>query len=333
MNIVIITIFNEMNYGAYLQAFALGEYLKSKGHTVSYYENSRWTSRDSFHALHLRDLKHLGFNLSLLRAYKKDWMRITKTNTFDGFDLAIIGSDELWNVRNVNFSHDRYLLGEGVDSRRTITYAVSSNNCTPEEFSNEYAEVKGFGSLDAISVRDAATDGLVRALTGVEPEVVLDPTFLIDYPVSNRVVSGQYMLVYGYYFTEMEVERIKEYRLKYPDAKLVSVGFRHEWCDENVPCGPLDFLDCVRHACAVATSTFHGTVFSIIFRKSFIAFARDNSKILDILDKFGLSDRNSSDRVVASISRNVNYSDSVEREISSWVRKSKDYLENQLSER
>ena len=127
MNIVIITIFNEMNYGAYLQAFALGEYLKSKGHTVSYYENSRWTSRDSFHALHLRDLKHLGFNLSLLRAYKKDWMRITKTNTFDGFDLAIIGSDELWNVRNVNFSHDRYLLGEGVDSRRTITYAVSSN--------------------------------------------------------------------------------------------------------------------------------------------------------------------------------------------------------------
>ena len=63
--------------------------------------------------------------------------------------------------------------------------------------------------------------------------------------------------------------------------------------------GPREFLGYIKNAKIIVTDSFHGTVFSIIFRKNFYVFERfsntdkicQNSRIYNILNKTNLIDR------------------------------------------
>jgi hypothetical protein len=62
--------------------------------------------------------------------------------------------------------------------------------------------------------------------------------------------------------------------------------------------GPREFLGLIDNAEVVLTDSFHGTIFSINFRRNFYSFikhegakAMDNMRISDILDRLGQSDR------------------------------------------
>lgn len=331
MNICIITIFDELNYGAYLQAYALGEKLKKNGHTIVYYEQERWRIKDSFHALHLRDYKNILFHFKLLNNYKKDWKLFDKTNDLKGsYDLVVIGSDELWNVRNYNFEHSLYYIGNGVSAKKCLTYAVSCNNCTAAEFLTHYPQIDNFSCLNDISVRDKQTYNLVTTLTDRVPTVVLDPTFLIEYTVNEALEKGEYILVYGYYFTNEEITKIRKNSKNYSNLKIISVGFAHEWCDKSVPGSPLEFLNYIKYAKTVITSTFHGTVFSIIFRKNFFTFGRDNLKITDVLEKFGLEDRNVTDKNTIDVSDSIIYNSEIEEKIRNWEIISNQYIDKYI---
>lgn len=331
MRVCIITVFHEMNYGAYLQAYALGKRLERDGHDVWYYEKSPWTVMDYVHALHLRETRNIGFNIGLLMSYMKAWKRLKRTDSPDGFDVVVIGSDELWNVRNVNFRHEGYYIGEDIASDKCITYAVSCNTCDAKEFLRQYPELDDFSKLDDISVRDAKTYDLVRSLSNRVPVNVVDPTFLVDYDVPKPKEQGKYVLIYGYYFTDEEVARIREYLRRYDDVTVISAGFPHAWCDKCVPCGPFEFLGYIKYAQEVITSTFHGTVFSIIFRKNFLSFARDNAKTLDVLHKFGLDEQNVSDKGVEHMRSEVRYGQGPETRIREWTSRSLAYLDRHFA--
>ena len=333
MRVCIITIFDEMNYGAYLQAFALGKKVEEYGHQVFFYQRKKWSVLDSIHALHLRNPKHVFFYNELLRNFKSNWKLLKTTNNLDeSFDLAIIGSDELWNVKNYNFEHERYYIGEGISARKRITYAVSSNNCTEKEFIEQYSNVNDFEYLNAISVRDKNTQDIVQLVSNRKPVIVLDPTFLIQFNSSSNTIIEKYILIYGYYFTDEEVIKIKKYVSKNFNAKLISVGFYHPWCDKNIACSPLEFIDYIKNAQFVITSTFHGTVLSINLRKNFITFARNNLKILDVLLKFALENRNATVNIMDSISKTVCYGKEFDNRISYWTKQSTDYLERYLGD-
>lgn len=332
MNICVVTIFNELNYGAYLQAYALKKYLTEQGHSVEFYKKEKWSAKDSLHALHLRKPAKLPFHYKLLKSYMKDWKHFVVTKNLTGYDAVIIGSDELWNVRNYNFSHDTYYIGIGVGAHKCLTYAVSCNNCTVDEFSKQYPEIDNFYALDGIAVRDKNTYDLVTALSTRTPKMVLDPTFLTDYEVDGRIEKEDYILIYGYYFTEEEINSIRKYISQYSGIKTIAVGFIHNWCDKNIACGPLEFLNYVKYARCVITSTFHGTVFSIIFRKNFVTFGRNNLKISDLLRKFSLENRNATGMDVQSINPAVIYNDEFESTIHYWKSVSCQYLTDLLKE-
>lgn len=327
MRVCIITVFHEMNYGAYLQAYALGKRLEHDGHDVWYYEKRPWNIMDYVHALHLREIRNIGFNARLLMKYMKAWKQLKRISNLDGFDAVVIGSDELWNVRNVNFRHEGYYIGEDMTSKKCLTYAVSCNTCSAEEFLKQYPELNNFAGLDDISVRDAKTYDLVTSLSNRVPVNVLDPTFLVDYDVPKPKETGKYILIYGYYFTDEEIAQIKEYTRRYDDVTVISVGFPHSWCDKCVPCGPFEFMGYIKYAQEVITSTFHGTVFSIIFRKNFLSFARNNAKTLDVLHKFGLDEQNVSGKSFGDMRSVIRYDQGPETKIQEWKSASLAYLD------
>lgn len=293
MKICIITIYNSMNYGAYLQAYATYSLLSAEGHDVYMYETEKRNLPFYIHALHLRDFKNFPFNFKLLNNYMKDWREFKIVRDLnDTYDLVIIGSDELWNVDNYNFSHEGYYIGKGINSKEIITYAVSANTCTLERFSEVYGTGENIlENLDGIGVRDKNTLSIASKCSAITPIEVLDPTFLQNSYKESATCVDDYILIYGYYFTEEEKEKIDIIK-NIMKKKIVSVGFKHEWCDLNIPCSPLEFVSYVKNAAFVITSTFHGTVFSIMNNKQFATFARKNSKIHDILKKFDLETRN-----------------------------------------
>ena len=57
--------------------------------------------------------------------------------------------------------------------------------------------------------------------------------------------------------------------------------------------GVEEFLSLVKNAQFVVTNSFHGMIFSVRFKKQFVIFSREqcNTKISELLEMFGLSDR------------------------------------------
>ena len=92
--------------------------------------------------------------------------------------------------------------------------------------------------------------------------------------------------------------------------RIISCGYYHSWCDENVNADPKEFLEMFIHASYIITDTFHGTVFSIINKKRFVSIIRDNSfKVKYLLDKLDLENRiaSSSNEIETILEKPVAY--------------------------
>ena len=59
----------------------------------------------------------------------------------------------------------------------------------------------------------------------------------------------------------------------------------------NIAAEPLEFLGYLEQAKAVVTSTFHGTLLSIIYQKNVYTYAHNNEKICELLKDLKLSYR------------------------------------------
>ena len=129
MKIGILTVFDAVNYGSFLQAYCLQEYLKEKGHQVYMikrssllYEKWRFTSLFTYKPSKMK------FKSSLARKYCKSWKRFNVCRKPKELDLLIIGSDEMWELNNITFHTQPEFFGIGIDAKIKATYAVSSNS-------------------------------------------------------------------------------------------------------------------------------------------------------------------------------------------------------------
>lgn len=296
MKIQIITLWSADNYGAYFQAFALKTYLQTEypSAEISFLRDTKeekhrfsWISKS---------VKKSLYQYKLQREFNKARDEFQLSDIGDTIDICIIGADEVWNVSNTFFKHIGAYVGIGVKGKKCIAYAPSSNGVEKMQFTEVYGE-NPFVRLNAISVRDKTTQYLVRELSLINPPIVLDPTFLIDNynEMASDVKYTKYLIVYGYSFANEEILTIKKFA-KEKNLIIISAGAYQEWTDIKIPASPKQFLGLIKNAEYVVTSTFHGTVFSILFNKEFVSYTRNNTKILEILEAFDLSKRNSSDK-------------------------------------
>ena len=327
MQILVLTVYNSFNFGAFLQAYAMEKYLNSRGHEVDFLCMDPHNYK--FHKKYYKTKNPLRLirRIQTEVAFNRDQKAINVVDSISKtYDLAIIGSDELWNVKNDGFSHRREYVGLGIHADKIITYAVSCNKSVASDFTKAYPYPKLFTSLDSIAVRDRMTEKLVKDIdSSREVERVLDPTFLFDFKKERHSIKKDYILVYGYRFLDSEVDAIKQYahKMKLP---LYAIGFEQSWCDKYINCGPISFLDYMYSAHSIITATFHGTVFSIIFNKDFVSFGRDNSKVLDLLLTFDLDNRNATDNDMLKIFESgIDYA-AVNRKIEKYRNDSFAYL-------
>jgi hypothetical protein len=135
-----------------------------------------------------------------------------------------------------------------------------------------------------------------------------------------------YALVYSYSLNDKQINQVRQF-CKSRNLRSVSASIYHDWCDKCLPVSPFEFLTLVRDADYVITSTYHGSIFSIICKKQFVVYGQGFVKISSLLEELGLSGRliNDDVRIETIIDLPIDYT-RVDRVLADKRRDSLAYL-------
>ena len=205
---------------------------------------------------------------------------------------------------------------------------------------------EGLKDFKWLSCREKTGAELLKKVTGKDIPTVLDPTLLLKdtewnkYEVSE-VIGKPYILMYFLGERKDCREYVTELSKKY-DLEIVTLP--HNYVDLNRIdgnskfIGPAKFLNLIKNAELICTDSFHGTAFSINYKKPFYSFCKrkekesnsDNSRIPNLLASLGLEDRLISDSVLKD-NYDIDYS-LAEIKLNDLRNRSLDYLSNMLNE-
>lgn len=289
---LIITYYEAPNYGAFLQAYATQEFLITNGIDARILRHK--ANKPNFFTRvmdnHL-STKVIEYRNQIQHEIDKVQNHLRMANYGEQFDIAIIGSDEVWNVKNLTARHLTIFFRPYKNSSKTIAYSVCAGSTQPKHM-KLFPYTVGIKRLSSVAVRDEYTEKLANKMGITNVKRTIDPTFLYDYKQSvlNRLVPENYLLVYTYGFSEESIKAVQMFASNH-DLKIVATGSNCEWGDINPMVSPFEWLSLFKYSTYVVTSTFHGSVFSIIFEKQFAVIENDSNKVKSLLEEFHLLHR------------------------------------------
>ena len=276
MRVGVLTFHRCINYGSYWQARCLVEAIAARGHDAVLldHHSREVTSREWRYAFQpltperssRADVAQYGRKL---RKFLDAFRALPLSAPFDldapegmpAVDLAVIGSDEVLNLSHPWYGGKPVFWGEGIAAPRVVTYAASFGNYAADFVEPQWAD--RLRDLDAISVRDDNSFGLVEGATGAGPAMVLDPV-LLNPPRVQAAKESPYVLVYGHHIPDWFAARVQD-AARARGLRTLSVGYRNDWADEQrLDAGPQEFAALVAGAEAVATTYFHGCCFALV---------------------------------------------------------------------
>jgi len=177
-------------------------------------------------------------------------------------------------------------------------------------------------------MRENQGSAIVKELTGKEVITVLDPVLMFNADSWNKLIpvktefSEPYIFAYFLGRNTKFREAVKEMAEK-TGYKIVTLRHLDQYIEEDEYFGdyapydidPAEFLNMLRGASFVCTDSFHGSVFSIIYRKKFIVFNRydeeskhsKNSRIDTICKNLGLENRRYNGELYKRIIEDIDY--------------------------
>lgn len=321
MKVGILTFHNAYNYGAVLQTYATQELVKGFGHQVEVidYHNHHIDYSYERRRFHLREFldSRRNFPFYLIekiffwkrkRAYRlffNNHIVLSKKRydqeddvMLDGYDVLLIGSDQLWN-KKLTDGLDKVYWGQAhvLSNTKIISWSVCMNNIELNE--NEISQIRKYlKSFASISVREDSLRLFIQNLTEKKVWHTLDPTLMLPRSkwdkLCQTVKETNYIAVYAIRNEEETVAFAKKIANKL-NKRIVIIRSYAKWylSRENKEClGPGGFLSYIKNADFVVTSSFHGTVFSILLQRQFVCPKFEgNIRIEDLLRTVGLSNR------------------------------------------
>lgn len=326
MKITILTLPLHVNYGGILQCYALQTVLERMGHEVQVLTKPRYGR--FYYVIYLFTVcKHLfkyfvlGKKIAIFKTsrqiinqytdrfihqYIRFYIKRTWTSKIAShFDAIVVGSDQVWRPGFIKPIEAAFLSFLDDTNIKRISYAASFgvNYC-------EYAEKKRkicsslLKKFDAVSVRESSGIQLCQKYFDAKAVQVLDPTLLLsadDYRAlikqSKTQPSQGNMMVYILDKTEEKeniVNRIAEEKGLLPFWMSNDFDDNSLSLEQRIKMPVEQWLRSFDDAEFVLTDSFHGCVFSIIFRKQFLAIGnkeRGLSRFNSLLTLFSLQDR------------------------------------------
>jgi hypothetical protein len=306
LRIGVLTFHRCINYGSFWQALSLVEGLRSRGHDAVLLDHdsrrvnmAEWrcafqpvlpthvpTSDYPYYRRKIEKFFSAFETLPLSSRFPLD-----TPSEMEGYDVVVVGSDEVWNLFHPWFGKCPLFYGDGIPASRIISYAASFGNYDASWGLGEEWAGKLRNNFDHISVRDENSRTIVRNAIGAEPEMVLDPC--LQFPQEAKLIGKRwpqpYIAVYGHNFTDKFIEEIRRCA-RQRNLPLVSIGYRNDWADEQwITAGPHEFAHFMAGAEAVATNFFHGCVFALRYQRPFACESTPyrSNKLQGLMAKIG----------------------------------------------
>ncbi len=336
------------NYGQLLQAYALQAFLKKSGYnpflikyrrkfTLNDEKGIRKIAKTIYIFLQKLNPKKNDSNNSNKDALDPNSQIAIRRSNFDDFyktnfkfsdlfyssieqlrdnapeaDIYIAGSDQIWNWGGRYGYDEVYFLQFGKKSAKRIVYAAGMSKMPYSSAAIKELN-KYLSNLDHVSLREPTGIPLLKKANCQNPQVVLDPSLLLDksdylkMTESIEIPSSEYVL--GYFINFETEEDINWYSIenylstKHIDFKYISSEGYYNAVEqlgkyENQYYTVEEWIAAFQHTKYVLTSSYHGLLFSIIMNKPFLFFFIDNSKhsygknrALHILEQLGLETR------------------------------------------
>lgn len=292
MKIGIMTWYFAFNYGARAHSMALYQVLREMGHDVEFvnYPSNRslrmavgtcsqFENRKKHPLIFARCMwKMLKFYIQRSE-YKTSGMVKTAEEIDNlGYDLIILGSDEVLNQKHKLYNDLYY--GVGIKTPKMM-YATSAGVVSPETKLNQQIQVS-LHELKGIGVRDITTEKLIENNVGIQPQLVLDPTFLYSFPEKTRKHAEAYVLVYSFGLLNEYASQICAYAAQ-KGLKVYCVGRMCKWADRSFISSDLnEWLELYQHAELIVTDSYHGYIFALKNQKNYVLIKRsDKSNKID----------------------------------------------------
>lgn len=296
------------NYGSLLNGYAMYRILKDLGKEVLMMQKPGATEND-------QEIK-TGHNVRFVKKYYDNedispilsYEKLPELN--EVCDCFCAGSDQIWNY-NLSFHENLYLpfVQEG---KKLISFSTSfghKRDKTPEEAKPRIK--KYLQRYNAISVREQFDVDILHNNYGLKSTLLFEPVFCLDKKYYTDLAKNAsfeekepYLLTYILDPTPEKREAIQFYGEKM-GIKVVNIlnGVESVWNRNknllNLPnvvehVEAEDFLKAFMNASYVITDSFHGSAFSIIFNKPFLAignYGRGYERFIDLLGRLKLLDR------------------------------------------
>lgn len=329
--IAILTLYyKNSNYGGVLQSYALQKKLTKLGYDakqISYLLQSGDRKKNIVHrilrpfVIQSRNLinkkwllskgkvENLIYNFAETIPHTCEVTAQTIGSLIDDFDIFICGSDQIWNP--IGWQPTLFLDFVPNDKYK-IAYAASIARTSLSEDEMEYV-LKYTSSFNAISVREEnSAKQLMNYNKYKEINVMPDPTLLLSVDEWNEItkpLSIDYPYILAYFLGENITQREK--LLKFGEFLGIKVLFipymkksMYKWerrhkdnLIDNV--GIEQFLSLIKNSTLFVTDSFHGVVFSLIYKKAFYVMNRFtnsdvysmNSRIEGLLERMEITGR------------------------------------------
>lgn len=311
MKVGIITITNGTNYGNKLQIYAVRQVLKKLGYESELIENHTYRhgkayqvkrylkillnyhqERDEYKrekSFHKFDLKYIKIGAE---SFDENYRKSKLGSCYDAF---LCGSDQVWNPKYPYLNGGCF--GDFPGAAKRIAYAVSFGEpYIPDSQKKDYK--KWLAGMDAISVREKAGSEIVEGLTGRIPEVLIDPTMMLNADEWTKIeekpkIVPKRKYAFRYFLGEISPEVSEFIHTLEQEKGLHILDVIPKKTEENYRLNPSHFIYLLSRAEVIVTDSFHASVFSILFGKRLRVFDRVSGKMnmgsrLDTLtDVFG----------------------------------------------
>lgn len=357
MKIGILTFHNANNYGAVLQTYALytrlcDYYGKGNVFVIDYdcktitdaYRLFRYENKKRF-ILHellyfFASVLYIPQNLKCkinFDKFRKNF-KLSK-DSLDSFDVIFYGSDQIW--RPDLTGNDLVYFGKNYSGKK-IAYGASDGGKLDFKNNNCKNILSLINQFSAISCREKSLVERLKIFVSKDIliENVCDPVFLLDSKnwksVSRSPKEKSYVLIYKVAFNE-SIDKDALHFAKDKGKELIEIiplkGIRKFLIKTPKYKTAIDvpkFLGYFANADYIFTTSFHGTAFSIIFRKNFYTFKFKSAseRITDLFDNLNLQSR-FVNQLPKNI-ENVNYSNEFENKYADFVAKSNVFITKQM---
>ena len=314
IKIGILTFYSSINYGAFLQAYALQNFLQAYGEGKFLVEIVSYETEQAHATYRKRILNAKGSqriklwlqNRNFVHARKKMQMSSTHLisdsidtfcETYSGqYDILVFGSDEIWRTDGFRSFPNAYWGNFSLGKTQYMSYACSSrSDLTKMSESDRKYIGRALENFSYIGVRDRKSKAEIEKLCCQTVNLNCDPTFLFDFKKdkTQKKRHGKPVLGIMLAHAAMRDNLIDALGENY-EIRVFYTPIKKSHVQDKSFLGPFAWLREIQKCDLFITSFFHGTVFAIKYAVPFIAVSledRAGGKIENLIDELGMNER------------------------------------------